>query len=133
MLLEFIVYSVFIVLLVISFAVSISLFLKNKKLQETAIVLALEKFTIAKKLESAIFKNESKKLEQTEGFVKFISESRDWAFKYIEDVQKGIQEFEVAIESKNDQRIEDALNNLKSFLPDNEEENNKINKEKNEN
>lgn len=28
-----------------------------------------------------------------ENFIKFLSESRDWAYTYIEDVQKGISEF----------------------------------------
>jgi len=34
-----------------------------------------------------------KDIEQTEGFVKFLSESRDWAFQYIETVQSGLNEF----------------------------------------
>lgn len=28
-----------------------------------------------------------------ENFIKFLSDSRDWAFDYIEEVQKGLQEF----------------------------------------
>ena len=28
-----------------------------------------------------------------ESFLKFVSDSRDWAFKYIEDVQKGLSKF----------------------------------------
>jgi molecular chaperone DnaK (HSP70) len=132
-LLEFVVYGIFIVILILSFASNVISFLKNKRLEANATKLALEKFTISKELQKVLAEKESSKLEQSDGFLRFISQSRDWAFKYIEDVQKAIQDFETAIESKNDQKIEDALNNLKSFLPDNEEENNKINKEKNEN
>ena len=36
-------------------------------------------------------------LETNDGFVKFISDSRDWAFKYIEDVQKALEEFDKKI------------------------------------
>ena len=32
-------------------------------------------------------------IEQTEGFLAFISESRDWAFEYIETVQDGLNKF----------------------------------------
>jgi hypothetical protein len=32
-------------------------------------------------------------IEQTEGFVKFLSESREWAFDYIETVQSGLNKF----------------------------------------
>ena len=33
-----------------------------------------------------------------ESFIKFLSDSRDWAFTYIEDVQSGIKEFLDAVE-----------------------------------
>lgn len=33
-----------------------------------------------------------------ENFIKFLSDSRDWAFDYIEEVQKGLQKFIVEIE-----------------------------------
>lgn len=36
----------------------------------------------------------SKELSETDGFIKFISQSRDWAFEYIEEVQKALVEFD---------------------------------------
>ena len=39
------------------------------------------------------FENDPVSIENTEGFLRFISESRDWAFKYIEDVQFGLNKF----------------------------------------
>ena len=33
-----------------------------------------------------------------ENFIKFLSDSRDWAFAYIEDVQKGLEKFMLNIE-----------------------------------
>lgn len=32
-------------------------------------------------------------LENSEGFLRFVSESRDWAFQYIEEAQEGIKKF----------------------------------------
>lgn len=78
-----------------------------------AILLALEKFTVGKKLESVIAENETNKLEKDDGFLKFISESRDWAFKYIEDVQQAIKEYK-------DNKSKKTLDKLISYLPKDE-------------
>ncbi len=121
-------FSVFIVSFVIALAVNVKLFLKNRKLYNEILQLGLDRAMLLEKIERLA--PASNQIEQTEGFVKFLSQSRDWAFEYIEGVQSALQDFEVARISKNDKKIENALNNLKSFLPDNEEENNKINKEK---
>jgi hypothetical protein len=37
-------------------------------------------------------------IENSEGFIKFISESRDWAFQYIEEFQAGLKDFVISIE-----------------------------------
>jgi molecular chaperone DnaK (HSP70) len=128
---ELIAFSIFIVMFVAALAANIRLIYKNKKLRNQMIQFALDKAMLLEHIEKNSGKANS--IEQSEGFLKFVSDSRDWAFKYIEDVQGAIVEFNSAVASKDDEKIESALNNLKSFLPDNEEENNKINKEKNEN
>ncbi len=43
--------------------------------------------------------------EETEGFIKFLSQSRDWAFTYIEDVQKAMQELFVALMGAEEEQI----------------------------
>ena len=52
----------------------------------------IEKEFFKEKLTEHISQKDSKKIEQTEGFVRFISQSREMAFTYIEDVQKDIAE-----------------------------------------
>jgi hypothetical protein len=37
-------------------------------------------------------------VENSEGFLRFVSESRDWAFQYIEEVQTALKEFTKDIE-----------------------------------
>jgi hypothetical protein len=49
---------------------------------------------LSKKLEEAVKNTDEKRIEQTDGFLKFISESRDWAFQYIERVQIAIKNFQ---------------------------------------
>jgi hypothetical protein len=37
-------------------------------------------------------------IENSEGFLRFISESRDWAFQYIEEFQAGLKDFISSVE-----------------------------------
>lgn len=115
----------FIVFLVVLVAVSyaaIAFGVKSRKQSVEIVQLNLDKSILRDKLEKAIETNNAKSLEQTDGFVKFLSESRDWAFTYIEDVQKAIQDVQTCIESGYD--TEQELGKLFSFLPTNEEKNN---------
>ena len=71
------------------------------------------------KLSEALLEIESKKLKETDGFVKFVSESRNWAFQYIEDVQNTI------VVIKNDwdnNKVEESIEKLFDFLPENNKE-----------
>lgn len=85
---------------------------------------------------------ENKKLEESEDFVKFLSDTRNAAFDYIEDVQENIQEFDgilsdisewnrtygsVAGNTPHAEKIEQlslAYNKLRSLLPENPTPNN---------
>lgn len=42
--------------------------------------------------------NDTVDLMHKENFIKFLSDSRDWAFSYIEDVQKGLEKFILEVE-----------------------------------
>ena len=81
----------------------------------------------------------SDELVDKENFIKFLSDSRDWAFKYIEDVQFGIKQFTDTVEpdfSYFDEygevgsayphyeamvRINNAYKQLKTLMPKEEE------------
>jgi hypothetical protein len=47
-----------------------------------------------------------------------VSDSRDWAFTYIEDVQQAIQAYDVALSTDDAVVINIAYKKLISFLPD---------------
>ena len=55
--------------------------------------IALEKF-----IESANLDSVSDQEIHKENFIKFLSDSRDWAFSYIEDVQSGLKKFITDVE-----------------------------------
>ena len=80
--------------LCVSFAIAYSITLKKlaRLTQECAKLFidnkTLEEFIATNNVE---FKNDSD--IHKENFIKFLSDSRDWAFGYIEDVQKGLEKF----------------------------------------
>ncbi len=65
--------------------------IKNKTLGLTLLQERIDKNIIIDKISKDLDK--AKPIEQTDGFIKFISESRDLAFSYIEEAQKGISKF----------------------------------------
>lgn len=70
----------------------ISLLLTYRKVSIQLLQAQIDRDLFKLKLTEEISKKENKKIEQTDGFIKFISQSRDWAFDYIEDVQQAILE-----------------------------------------
>lgn len=59
---------------------------------------------------------ENAKLEKSDGFIKFLSESRDWAFTYIEDIQKDLTT--LFNNADNGKGSADDLIALKKYLPE---------------
>jgi hypothetical protein len=56
-----------------------------------------DKMLLQKRVEQLYQDIENAKLEQTDGFLKFVSDSRDWAFQYIEEVQTALSEFDKTV------------------------------------
>jgi hypothetical protein len=108
--------------------------------------LALVETFIAKEamqgilLEKKELVNNSDDILHKENFIKFLSDSRDWAFSYIEEVQDGLNKFVSDIEPEINyfkeygdvgsmapnyysmKKITEAYEELKSLLPKEEEE-----------
>jgi hypothetical protein len=85
--------------LCVSFA--ISYFLISKKLtlmaQEYA-TLYIDQIALEKAVESMNLDSITDQEVHKENFIKFLSDSRDWAFAYIEDVQAELKQFVEEIE-----------------------------------
>ena len=104
-------------------AISIALRVKLKQAKETIALQDDNNMLLLDEIAKSQDREASLKLEKTDGFVKFLSESRDWAFSYIEDVQKSIQGLINAMSINDKAKILEYYNELQRFLP--EEENNK--------
>jgi len=91
--LDFIIF-VLIVLLVVALIVSVvKLKLKNRKLAVELLQATIDQNIVLTKLAEELKKKEDVSIEKTEGFLKFISESRDMAFDYIEKIQESLVKF----------------------------------------
>jgi peptidase E len=102
------------VLLVFCFKLRI----EYKKTYALLVQSVFDKEELLKKFEEFVNDQSVKAIEETDGFVKFISQSRDWAFEYIEDVQKAIDEYKLSVESKDVKLKREKYKKLLEFLPD---------------
>lgn len=89
--------------------------IRRKKLLQAFLQLTVENITIKDQIANLPLVP-----SETEGFIKFLSESREWAFTYIEDVQKAISELVLAMSTDNKEQITKAYEEVISFLPKNE-------------
>jgi hypothetical protein len=113
--------------------------IQKKKILAMYIQVELDKHIIYQKLEELSKELSTRELSETDGFVKFISQSRDWAFEYIEEVQKALVEFDKevspqlkwantygtldgeTVHTNTIKIISEAYDKLKSVLPENTE------------
>lgn len=113
------------IVLAFSILVTFSLFIfyrqKYKKFISVIAQLIVDKTMVEKKLDAQTMLASK---EVNDGFVKFLSESREAAFEYIEDVQKAIQNYLSAIDSNDSEKILLARMDLFSYLPDKTENEN---------
>ena len=88
MILNIILASLLSIFVLISGFFGIRLVKLGNRIQEFEIRASLLEQGFKKTLEKT-----SPAIENSEGFLRFVSESRDWAFEYIEEVQKVLNEF----------------------------------------
>jgi len=126
--------SVYLTASLIFFAVSylaFSYYLSNRRMANGILKMSAQIEALQRKLEQLQKESESRKVENTDAFVRFVSQSRDKAFEYIEDVQESIQKLKGfadkvgTIENNNASaenlaELQIIIDNVLSHLPDNE-------------
>lgn len=78
--------------------ISTSTMIKNRKLKKRIKVLAISLVKVEDFINSTK-KDEKDNDVHKENFIKFLSDSRDWAYEYIEDVQSGLNKFVNAVDA----------------------------------
>lgn len=111
----YILVSLFIFALIFSI---VKLVLSNRKMFARAVQAEMDRVMTMIQLEKMTAEKNNQAVEKTDGFMKFISESRDWAFTYIEDVQAAIKEYDAALSKQDPQQMNDAYKKLIDMLPE---------------
>lgn len=114
---ELIIFSVVLVVTTALIVNNIRLFFETRRLMALIVQATLDKLAVEETLEKVVAKYELVVMQETDGFVKFLSESRESAFLYIEEVQASIKELSLAMNSGEEKAITSAYNNIVAHLP----------------
>ena len=109
---------IFVILVVLIAAMAILLLkisLVNRRLTVAATQAEMDRVITMIQLEKMQSSND---VEKTDGFLKFVSESREWAFEYIENVQQAIKDYDVALSKQDPNEMNEAYKKLVAMLPD---------------
>jgi len=93
---EFIAFTLFIILFFMLVFKNIQLRIKLSSTTVELLKAHIDKTIISEKLLE--IKNNKKIDPSSEAFLKFVSDSRDWAYQYIDEVQEGLNKFIVDVE-----------------------------------
>lgn len=95
---ELISFSIFIILFFMLIFNNVRLNIRLSEVRLEVIKAYLEKTIVSEKLIEISEEKNKKDDYSSEAFLKFISDSRDWAYQYIDEVQEGINKFITDIE-----------------------------------
>ena len=118
---DFIINTVVFVVVVLSFLALLILLYsstnKSKKFAMSLVQAEIDKNLLFDKIKEFDQRIESIKLERSDEFVKFLSESREAAFTYIEDVQVAISALKTSIDNNDEEETALAHKHLFELLP----------------
>jgi hypothetical protein len=90
---DFIAFTAFVVILTVLLVIVVNLRIKNKRLAKELLQATIDQNIVLTKLAEELKNREDTSIEKTDGFLKFISESRELAFEYIEKMQESLTKF----------------------------------------
>ena len=96
--LDFFAFFIFIALFFVLVVRNIMLSLKVSSITKGLLQSEVDKNILAEKLFESSARNLMQKDESSEAFLKFVSDSRDWAYQYIEGVQSSLDSFITDVE-----------------------------------
>jgi hypothetical protein len=95
---ELVAFSIFIISFFVLIFNNVRLNLRLSELRLELIKAHLDKTIISEKLIKVVEEKNKTEDSSSEAFLKFLSDSRDWAYQYIEDVQAALNKFITDIE-----------------------------------
>lgn len=126
---EFVIYIVFSLVIVTLLYVVVAISFKNRQLYTSLVQAELDRLSTLSELVNIKEESEQASVEKTDGFLRFLSESRDMAFIYIEDVQQALVEYakvstDLSLDGMSEEEkleYKKAYDKIMSFLPNEEE------------
>jgi hypothetical protein len=100
--LDFIAFTFLIVVIVSLIITIINLKIRHRRLAKELLQSSIDNNITLTMLAEELKKKEEVSIEKTDGFLKFISESRDLAFEYIEKVQDSLVKFRAEVDPEID-------------------------------
>ena len=91
---EFAVFAIALLVFVGLIITNIHTRLQNNKLKASLTQESIDRAIVMQEMQKLMAEIDTKNSNQNDGFLKFVSESREAAFKYIEEVQAAIGEFD---------------------------------------
>lgn len=120
-------FSIYIVTILVTLIAWFKKKQESYKYSKEVLELLFEKEMLLERIQNMLDQQERAKLVESDGFTKFLSDSRDWAFKYIEEVQKAFSDFDnevspiLKLDDGTFKEISLAYEELKKVLPENEQ------------
>ena len=108
-------FIIYIVSLMLLSAINVRQRRRFSKISSEHTQLLLDKGSLLEKIEAM---NLEYSKEASDGFVKFLSQSRDWAFEYIEDAQGSIRNYQEALEGSDPVVAMEARKRMFDLLPE---------------
>lgn len=115
---------IFIAVVVIFSAMStliVFLAMRVNRVRKDLVQSEVDKFIFMTQLDKMLQEQDTKSIEGSDGFLKFVSESRDWAFEYIENVQTALREYDEALHTDDAKKLNESYKKLVDFLPKEED------------
>lgn len=94
---EFVVFSIFLIVFFVLVFANIKTRLQNNKLKANLTQETINRAIVMQEMQKLMAEVDVKNSNQNDGFLKFVSDSREAAFKYIEEVQSAINEFDTKV------------------------------------
>lgn len=94
---ELIIFSIFIIFLGSLVIINVRLRLQNNNIRSELAQEIINREIAIHEMQKLMAELDKKNSNQNDGFLKFVSDSREAAFKYIEEVQKAISEFDARV------------------------------------
>ena len=91
---EFAVFVIALLIFVALIITNIHTRLQNNRLKANLTQESINRGIVMQEMQKLMVEIETKNSDQNDGFLKFVSDSREAAFKYIEEVQAAINEFD---------------------------------------